>query len=159
MELRLRLTILAVAGVMSTPALAQTIYKYRSEDGRTVYSDKVPRGTRVEKELAPESALSVIAPAVAAGEARKAESRIAVQLARREDLWRQRNQALAELQAARSAKVNGEEPLPGERSANARGGARLNDAYWARQARLDEDIERAQRNLQRAERDLREAGS
>ena len=143
----------------SSLACAQTIYKYQSNDGRTVYSDKVPHGVKVQKELSADSELSVVAPPVAMAETGKANDRIATQLSRHDELWRERNDALARLQAARTAKTNGEEPQPGERTGTARGASRLNDAYWARQDRLQRAIDVAQRDVDRAERNLREAGS
>ncbi len=139
--------------------LAQTIYKYQSNDGRTVYSDKLPHGTKAQKELTADSELSVVPPPVARADLGKADQRIATQLSQRDQLWQERNMALARLQAARSAKVDGEEPHAGERTGKASGGSRLNDAYWARQGRLQREIDLAQRDLERAERSLREAGS
>lgn len=144
---------------ISSLAAAQTIYKYQSSDGRTVYSDKLPRGVKAQKELTPDSELSVVAPPVAMADTGKANERITQQLSRRDDLWAERNQALARLQTARTAKADGEEPQAGERSGKVGGGSRLNDAYWARQGRLQREIDLAQRDLERAERNLREAGS
>jgi len=154
------LTVLTATLVLSVSASAQTIYKYQSSDGRTVYSDKLPRGVKAQKELTPDSELSVVAPPVAMAETpANANQRITQQLSRRDELWNQRNQALARLQAARTAKADGEEPQAGERTGKVGGGSRLNDAYWARQGRLQHEIDTAQRDLERAERNLREAGS
>ena len=145
-----------------TLALGQTIYKLQSADGRTVYSDKVLPKTKVRKELTDkESELSVIAPpaSVAGHGAQVAENQVATQLTKRDELWRERNRAQADLDAARRAKAQGEEPLPGERIGTASGRSRLNDGYWARQDSLDRGIEGAQRRLERAEQRLRGAGS
>ncbi|HXR57686.1 MAG TPA: DUF4124 domain-containing protein [Burkholderiales bacterium] len=159
MKLPVRLTFLTVALACSSLTFAQTIYKYQSHDGRTVYSDKLPHGTKAQKELAPDSALSVVPPPLATADTGKADQRIATQLSRRDQLWQERKMALARLQAARSAKADGEEPQAGERTGRVGGGSRLNDAYWARQGRLQHEIDTAQRDLDRAERSLREAGS
>ena len=140
-------------------AAAQTIYKYQSSDGRTVYSDKLPHGVKAEKELTADSELSVVAPPVAMADTGKANERITQKLSGRDELWNQRNQALARVQAARTAKADGEEPQAGERTGRVGGGSRLNDAYWARQGRLQREIDLAQRDLDRAERSLRDAGS
>jgi hypothetical protein len=158
-KLYLQLTVLTAALALSVVASAQTIYKYQSNDGRTVYTDKLPHGAKAQKELTPDSALSVVAPPMAIAETGKTNERIAGQLSRRDQLWQERNMALARLQAARSAKADGEEPQAGERTGKAAGGSRLNDAYWARQGRLQREIDLAQRDLDRAERGLREAGS
>ena len=53
-------------------------------------------------------------------------------------------EALRQAEAARAA---GKEPLPGERVGTAGGASRLNDAYYARQKKLDEAVQNAQRNL------------
>ena len=159
MKLSLRLTVVTALLAGGPLAFGQTIYKYQSDDGRTVYSDKVPHGVKVQKELTADSELSVVAPPMAMAETSKADARIASQLSRHDELWRERNQALVRLQTARSAKTNGEEPQAGERIGKVGGGSRLNDAYWARQDHLQRDIDVAQRDLDRAERNLREAGS
>lgn len=161
MRLPLRLTVLTATLACSPFLWAQTIYKYQSNDGRTVYSDKLPHGTKAQKELAPDSELSVVTPpaSVAGRSAQVAESQITGQLARRDQLWRERNLAQANLDAARRAKADGEEPQPGERIGKATGGSRLNENYWARQDLLDRAIDSAQRRLERAEQNLRAAGS
>jgi len=58
--------------------------------------------------------------------------------------------ARAALARAEEARKAGEEPLPGERQGTAKGRSRLNDAYWARQKRLERDVERAQKRLDEA---------
>ena len=58
--------------------------------------------------------------------------------------------ARAALQRAEEARKTGEEPLPGERQGTAKGRSRLNDAYWARQKRLERDVVQAQRRLEHA---------
>jgi hypothetical protein len=60
--------------------------------------------------------------------------------------------ARAQLEQAQAARERGEEPLPGERLgvAGGKGRSRLSDEYWARQARLVEDVQDAQRRLDEA---------
>lgn len=145
-----------------TVASGQTIYKLQQADGSTVYSDKVLPRTKVQKEIKDsESELSIVAPpaSVAGRNAQAAENLITGRLARQDELWRERNAAQANLDLARQSKANGEEPLPGERTGNASGGSRLNEGYWARQDLLERAIDSAQRRLQRAEQNLRAAGS
>ena len=63
--------------------------------------------------------------------------------------------ARAELQKAETARKQGEEPLPGDRqgvvtSPGEPQRSRLSDEYWREQKRLEQDVERAQSNLDRA---------
>ena len=141
---------------------AQTIYKLQQADGRTVYSDKVLRGTKVQKEITDhQSELSVIAPpaSVSGRGAQVAEDQVTARLTQRDQLWRERNLAQANLDAARRAKADGEEPLAGERLGTTSGRSRLNETYWARQDLLERAVDAAQRRLERAEQNLRAAGS
>ena len=149
------------AFALSSSAIGQTIYKLQRPDGRTVYSDKVLPQTKVQKEFTDkESALSIIPPpGPIASSSPSAQNQVTGQLSERDRLWRERNQAMAGLDAARRAKVDGEEPLPGERTGTVSGRARLNDAYWTRQNALQRSVDLAQRHLERAEQALRESGS
>lgn len=54
------------------------------------------------------------------------------------------------LQRAEAARAQGVEPLEGERLGTSGGQSRLGDAYWERQKRLDEEVERARQRLQQA---------
>ena len=60
---------------------------------------------------------------------------------------RLRRRDYAEYQAALA---KGEEPLPGERTGTAGGSSRLNEAYWQRQQKLKDDVERARVGLEKA---------
>lgn len=146
----------------ATCALAQTpLYKLKQPDGRVVYSSEKLPGMEVEKEL-PSSMPASPSPGQRSSitaEERAGEKRISDQMTKRDQLWRERNEARDALTAARQAKLAGEEPLPGERTGIVGSRARLNDAYWARQDDLQRAIERAERRLERAEKALREAGS
>jgi hypothetical protein len=51
--------------------------------------------------------------------------------------------ANAALAAADTQLALGKEPLPGERTGNANGTSRLNDAYWARQAENEAAVKEA----------------
>lgn len=145
--------------VSAACALAQNpLYKLKQPDGRVVYSSSLLPGMEVEKELPSSVPGSGLTP-VPSAEAQGADGRLRVQISKRDELWRARNQARDDLAAARAAKADGEEPLPGERTGIASGRARLNDAYWARQDELRKAVERAEQRLERAERALRDAGS
>jgi len=83
---------------------AQTIYKLQQADGRTVYSDKVLRGTKVQKEITDhQSELSVIAPpaSVAGRGAQVAEDQVTARLTQRDQLWRERNLELTAITTGR----------------------------------------------------------
>jgi len=54
------------------------------------------------------------------------------------------------LAAAKASLEAGQEPLPGERTGLARGGSRLNEAYWDRQAQLKRVVSDAQARLDRS---------
>jgi hypothetical protein len=58
--------------------------------------------------------------------------------------------ATAELERARAALESGREPLEGERIGTYAGRARLNDAYWDRQAENEQAVADAQTRLDRA---------
>jgi hypothetical protein len=148
---------LALLAAASTAYAQGPVYKLRQPDGRTVYSDTVPADTEVRKELRPQRELNVAAPLAPRQEARQADARARAQLGRIDELWRERNLAQGELDAARRALADGAEPLPGERTANATGRSRLNAAYWERQGALERAVERAERRLERAEQAFREA--
>lgn len=159
MKPHVKLAFCAALLVSAACALAQSpVYKLKQPDGRIVYTNSLLPGMEIEKELpssVPGSSLPLATPA----EAQFSGGRLSVQVSKRDELWRARNQALADLAAARAAKVDGEEPLPGERTGIVSGRARLNDAYWARQGELQKAVERAQQRLERAERALRDIGS
>jgi len=139
-------------------AAAQTVYKQQLPDGRTVYSDKVQPHAKVEKALTT-SELTVVAPLATSKEIQANDAQRNAQAVRRDLLWRERNLAQGELDAARMAKAGGEEPGPGDRIGTVSHRSRLSDAYWARQDALRSAVDSAQRRLERAERNLRDAGS
>jgi hypothetical protein len=54
------------------------------------------------------------------------------------------------LESSQAARAAGVEPREGERLGTASGLSRLSDAYWERQKRLEEDVERARQRLEQA---------
>ena len=54
------------------------------------------------------------------------------------------------LHDAEVALAMGKEPQPNETQGTAGGGQRLTDGYWARQKRLETNVEQARRNLENA---------
>ena len=116
----------------SSAAIGQTIYKLQQANGRTVYSDKVLPKMKVQKEITDnQSELSIIpppGPVASTQDAQLSNDRIAGQLSEHDRMWRERNQAMTDLETARRAKADGEEPLPGERTGTVSGRSRLNEA-------------------------------
>ena len=139
-----RFPALFAALLLAAPLAAadSTIYKIRTPDGRTVYSqDRSVRG-KVE------DVLRVQSPPVQ--RVRQAERERAEERKRAAALQAQRLQRLAAESRLRSPEPAiaaddgmpaslyfGSEPLPGERIGIAGGGSRLTDAYWIRQQLLD----------------------
>jgi len=131
---------------------AQTVYRYLTPDGRTIFSDQPVPGAKLQGTVAPPappsgapapapSGAPAAAPAERPGEARTQRLRAAtaeVEAA---------TQALAQARAQLNA---GKEPLPGERTGTAGGGSRLNDSYWARQAVNEQAVKDAQARLDAA---------
>jgi len=58
--------------------------------------------------------------------------------------------AQTQLQQAEAARQLGAEPQAGERLGTVGGQSRLSEAYWVRQKRLDEEVDRARERLERA---------
>jgi hypothetical protein len=54
------------------------------------------------------------------------------------------------LKNAEAARAAGKEPLPGERVGTAGGASRLSEAYFDRQRKLEADVEKARRELDKA---------
>lgn len=139
---------------LALPAVAadKPVYKYRLPDGGVLYSDQLDRSTgRLEQVL-------TAAPAPAPQQVEAARRAVERELASSERPKDQRadsvdaashdvgaaRRALADAQAALQ---RGLEPLPGERRGNVDGRSRLTEAYWARVARLRDDVERARQRL------------
>jgi hypothetical protein len=135
-----------------------SLYKLRQPDGGVVYSSEKLPGMPIEKEL-PATVPGSKLPLPLSAEERAADKRVGAELARRDELWRERNQAREALAVARAAKLAGEEPLPGERKGTASHRSRLDEAYWARQDQLQRAVDQAQQRLDRAEKALRDTGS
>ncbi len=142
---------------------ATTLYRQITPDGRVIYSDKPIKGAKLDDTLTidPESN----------GKSWKSESgkrpnpplraeRTPIQrvptippLSKRKTL----DQAEADviksemlLEDAKKRQQAGVEPLPGERTGNARGGSRLNEQYEMRQKALAQEVAEAEAMLQRS---------
>jgi hypothetical protein len=129
-----------LALVLVLPAAAQTVYRYVTPDGRTIFSDQPVPGAKLQGTVAP--------PAPPSGSATPPPDESRAQRLRT---------ATAEVEAATQALAqanaqlqSGKEPLPGERTGTAGGGSRLNDAYWARQQANEQAVAKAQSRLDAA---------
>lgn len=140
-----------VAGGMLLAALAlqsaaQTLYKSTLPDGRVVYGDKPdPSAVKID-----ETKPDISKRGIGGTTAREAEAlkELEKARARREGSGegvRAAEQALKNAEAARAA---GKEPLPGERTGTAGGASRLNEPYYDRQRKLDQDVDKARRSLE-----------
>ena len=157
---RMNWPLLALLVLAASPVAAQTAYKSTMPDGRVIYGDgPIPGARKVEK-------ISVAAPRVGdsqgggagGGEDRSAEQTRAKQvddatrarIAEREERQQRVRDAEEALRAAETAKLNGEEPLAGERIGNAGGGTRLSEEYFQRQKQLEEEVQKARQALDAA---------
>ena len=137
-----------IAALGSTAAIAQTMFKSTMPDGRVIFGDKAVDGAAKVEAIKPDTAKRGI-QTLSTGEA------AAVKQAEQERLKRERGDESVQaaektLRDAESALAKGEEPLPGERTGTAGGGSRLNDAYWQRQQKLKDDVERARAALEKS---------
>jgi hypothetical protein len=131
--------------LLALPAAAQTLYKSTMPDGRIVYGDKpAPGAAKVE-----ESKIDTSSKGLGGSTPRETEALQNLEKSRgKREATGARLQAAEEaLRQAEAARAAGTEPLPGERVGTAGGASRLNDAYYARQKKLDEAVQNAQRNL------------
>jgi hypothetical protein len=138
----------AIAALAVRPAAAQVLFKSTMPDGRIVYSDKPqPDAVKVE-----ETRPDISKRGIGGTTSREQDALKELETARlkREgggEVVRAAEQALRDAEAARAA---GKEPLPGERIGTAGGASRLNEAYFDRQRKLDEAVEKARRALDAA---------
>ena len=131
--------------LLALPAAAQTLYKSTMPDGRIVYGDKPAAGAaKVE-----ESKIEPSSKGLGGSTARETEALKELEKSRgkREAAGAKLQAAEEALRQAEAARAAGTEPLPGERVGTAGGASRLNDAYYARQKKLNDAVENAQRNL------------
>jgi len=150
----LALALLAVA----TAASGQQISKYRTPDGRIVYSDKpVPNATLVETfegAPAPDPTAAATRKEAARAQAKAANETASERVKALDAISAEIQAASAALAQARAALEAGREPLEGERIGTYAGRARLDDAYWARQDRNEQAVAEAQARLDRAQKAL-----
>jgi hypothetical protein len=137
---------LALGGV----AQAQTVKKYITPDGKTVYSDSPIPGAREVGEIkAPPRLDSGASPQTQGLTRKEAEEAKAIdKRLEQQGVERDRIAALEEkLDEAKRKLADGKEPLPGERKGIVGAGTRLTDAYWDRQKANQQAVDNAQRAL------------
>jgi len=137
-----------IALLLFAPAAAQVFYKSTMPDGRVVYGDKPADGAAKVEETRPD----IKKGGIGGTTQREKDALDELERARlkREgggELVRSAEQALKNAEAARAA---GKEPLPGERIGTAGGASRLSESYFDRQRKLDEAVEGARRELEKA---------
>jgi hypothetical protein len=147
----MRISAFLLIFALLAPAAAQTVYRYVTPDGRTIFSDQPVPGAKLQGTVTP--------PAQPAGAGAPVESRMPVATDKppADNRAQRLREATVEVEAATQALAQararldtGKEPLPGERTGTAGGGSRLNEAYWARQAANEQAVAQAQARLDAA---------
>jgi Domain of unknown function (DUF4124) len=139
-----------VFGAGALPAAGQTMRKYVTPDGKTVYSDRPIPGARLVDQIAPPPPVDPNAAAAAQARARENAERASASSAKRAESAnsaQKQEDAGAALARAKEQLEKGKEPLPGERIGTAGGGSRLTDAYWARQRANEQAVKSAEARL------------
>lgn len=138
--------LLAIA-LLAQPAVAQTLYKSTTSDGRIIYSDKPPPdAVKTEKRQLDTSKKGITPPTT--GEKSTLKELEGDRQSRQMTQDRVRKAEIA-LHDAQVALEMGKEPQPNERIGTVSGASRLNDAYFERQKKLEEAVEAARQNLER----------
>lgn len=151
MKSLITLTVAMLCLAIGAAAHAQAIKKYRTPDGKTVYSDTPVPGAQEVGEVAPPPPVDHAAREAARQAVKRDAKALENAGAKSDDARRARIEAAqAELEKAQRALKDGVEPLPGERSGIAGGGSRLNEAYHERQKTNQLAVEKAQRELDQA---------
>lgn len=139
-------------GIASTALNAQSMQKYVTPDGKTIYSDRPVSGARLVTEIAAPPPVDPEAAAAAQSRARDDAERANASATKRATSapgGQTQEDRAAALAHAKAQFEKGKEPLPGERTGTAGGGSRLNDAYWARQRVNEQAVKDAQARMQK----------
>jgi len=138
---------LIVIALLVQSVAAQTVYRSTMPDGRVIFGDRPEPGAAKVTSSQPNTSktgVQVLPP----GAERKVDKMQATRQrnAASGDKLRQAEEAVRKAEAA---VANGKEPLPGERTGTAGGSSRLNNSYWARQKKLQQDLVTARDNVNR----------
>jgi len=134
-------------------AQAQTLKKYITPDGKTVYSDTPVPGAKEVGEIKAQPMLDPSSRSQAQDTANKEAQDVKAVDKRLEDRAAQSKRVAAaeeKLEEAKRTLDDGKEPLPGERIGTASGQSRLNDEYWTRQKANQRAVDDAQKALDAA---------
>jgi hypothetical protein len=133
---------------LAMPAAAQTLYKSTLPDGRVVYGDKPDPSAVKSEPIKPDTKkIGVVPPSARETATLNELERARIKREGGDSRTRTAEEALKKAEAALEA---GKEPLPGERIGTAGGASRLTDDYWKRQKKLEEAVESARRNVEKA---------
>jgi hypothetical protein len=145
---------------------ATTVYRQVMPDGRVTYSDKALKGGKIDHTIKVDPAIKgnlwtteagqkpVVAPQVERTPVRKVNTPpLASRKRTLDEATSDVIRAEMLLEDAKKRLQAGAEPRPGERTANAPGGSRLNESSWARQQALEKDVADAEAALKRAQAD------
>jgi hypothetical protein len=133
-------------------AYAGAVYKSTMPDGKVLYGNApAPGAKKIEKMITntQDAGVRIGTPEEKANVERRGGERQDEAARRQDEIEAARNalnQAEAELKA-------GKEPREGERSANARGGTRLNEEYFARQKQLEDNVAEARKRLEQVQQE------
>ncbi|MCZ7563555.1 MAG: DUF4124 domain-containing protein [Burkholderiales bacterium] len=149
------LAAIAAACALGTgPVLAQKVQKYRTPDGKIVYSDTPVPGARLVDEIAPppppDPKAVEAARAAAQKRSEQADRAAGQRLERRAGAQSEAEAAATALEQAKRRLEAGREPLPGERLGTVSGKSRLTDEYFARQRANEAAVAEAQARLDKA---------
>ena len=137
---------------LAAPAAAQTVYRYVTPDGRTIFSDQPVPGAKLQGTVTPPAPPSSAPAAGRSTRGRRSRPSRRPTTGRNACATRPRRWKPRPRRSRRRGRgsTTGKEPLPGERTGTATGGSRLNEAYWARQAANEEAVAKAQARLDAA---------
>jgi len=143
----LRIFPILLCALLAQPAFAQTLYKSTMPDGKVIYGDKPAPGAVKSEEQKPDISKGITP-------AQKSDAGLPAK-ADKERANRDRQQARIEaaekrLREAEAAREAGKEPGAGDRLGTVSGNQRLTDDYWARQKKLENDVESARELLEKA---------
>lgn len=125
------------------------VYKSIDQQGNVTYSD-TPQGNVVNELPEIDEPYNVQRLQQIKREAIEANERARERTKTIEQAWVDIREAEHQLKIADEQLVKGQEPLPGERIGNAGGLTRLSDRYWQRLALLQQAVEIAEINVQKA---------
>lgn len=152
----------ALAAAAGCAAHAQFIYKSIDAGGRVIYSQEpVPGAIRVDKiDISPPVVIDKAAVDHKRQDTQRLDQEFRQRQAARDAAFEKARAMVVEaekrLAAARLALEKGQEPLPGERQAVVGGRTRPTEAYLERIKRLEMEVEAAKKQLEEAQRQMRE---